>query len=218
MNLLKQEIYDKNNHPFMIRAKFMDPGPMWFCTPFFSMSYPAYTLQSEIILDQEEGVCQLLDYSSDFLISLTAIQHPDICSKPFIKEALFLSVKNNDSLATLPFVSLKDSSIEKILRFIVPGNYLAKQAPYWEKELNHIQLETYDDYFLFSQALQNSDLPTITTRLVQQYRYDGNNRILIPIIDPELSTFYYLNYRHKHNKRIEPFITWSNSIAADYLE
>ena len=78
--------------------------------------------------------------------------------------------------------------------------------------IQKISLELYDDFFLFQQYVKNTDIPTITTELVKNYRDDGNNRKLIKVIDSEMSIDYYIVFLKKNEQKLNVFLKWVNTL------
>lgn len=200
---MKSDLHDYVLRSSHIRLGFCDPGPMWYCVPQLAVTgtqiyYDCYSQAAH-----EEML--LLNDNYDIIISSEKLEQPELVSRPFILEKMYLSLSPSNPLSGEKELSLRDPRITSIFRFTVNGTFYKKQLPFWESVKNHIRLTTTDDYFLFCQAIQDPSVVTTTTEIVRHYRNDGADRILIPVSDPEVQIHYHLSYpknKEKHLKNI----------------
>lgn len=187
-----------------IRIGFCDPGPMWYCVP--QLSVFSDHLVYEHYSSTKDELSMLLTGKYDIIISPSAPEHPGVLTKPFIDEQNLLSVQKGHPLANEKELSLKDKRIGKLLIFVVKGAFQEKQQPFWEEVAESVPLKFTEDYFLFSQMLSDPEIATTTTRIVKHYRNDGENRVLIPLIDDELKITYHISYLKKNSSDLKRYV------------
>lgn len=204
--IMKEELINYKQKYLKTKIGFCDPGPMWYCAPFFLSIINEIQYESYMVNTDETEV--LLNEKYDLTISSKPLDHLEIESIPFVEERMYLSVNKHHPLAKESSISLQDARIKELTRFCIPNYFYAKkQKPYWEELEKTIKFTIYTDYFIFCQALNNPNTITITTRLVRHYRNDGNNRVLIPIIDNQMKIMYYISYLKTNKNKLSPFIT-----------
>lgn len=198
--------YAKENNTISIG--FCDAGPMRLSIPLLQKSYPDLNLSAEIIAEEDNALNNLLSKKYDAVITLKRLEHHNVICIPFAKEALMLSVPDEDELSKKTEVCLKDYRRRELAVYRIYGAYEKKIHSFLEQleKLSHITV--YTDYFVFRQMLEHKKLLTFTTRLVQLYRNDGN-RTVIPLKDDGISATYWLSYLKNNQKRISPITTWT---------
>ena len=209
---MKLDLYDFAHKDKMFKVGFCDPGPLWYSMPLFSMTHPNYELRSsQYKLDSNE--LELLQNEKyDVLVTDKIIESDLVSTIPFLSDSILLSVSENSYLSTLDSISLKDIKKISIALFYVGGIFYQRQNTLFKKLDSKISLELYDDFFLFQQYVKNTDIPTITTELVKNYRDDGNNRKLIKVIDSEMSIDYYIVFLKKNEQKLNVFLKWVNTL------
>ncbi len=199
--------YAKENN--LIKLGFCDPGPMRFSAPLLQKSNQDLAITSEIIQDEDLLLADLLGRKYDAVISLEELKQPDIISIPFAKEQLMLSVPTGDELASLTSINLHQYPNREFAVYRAFGAYERKIQKFmdWLVSLPHITV--YTDYFVFKQMLEQKNVLTFTTRLVQNYRNDGE-RTVIPLEDEGITATYWLSYLKDNKKRLNKIISWIN--------
>ena len=212
---MKRELYlyERKDRTFSIA--FCDPGPMWYCIPSFSIAYPELEVQSGLFEDIDDIREVLMNEVYDVIISTEPINTKEVISVPFIKEQLLLSVTQSSPLAKKKELSLRKEPQPTITVYYVGGAYFQHQQPFWEEMKDQIELNLCNDYFVFSQMMKNTNQLAISTRIASHYRDDGNDRVLIPITDTELSISYYVCYLKKNRKKAEKFLTWISEFCEE---
>ncbi|MCM1323530.1 MAG: LysR family transcriptional regulator [Acetobacter sp.] len=197
--------YTKENN--VLSLGFCDAGPMRFSLPLLQKTYSDLNLSAEIMSDDTGALNDLLSKKYDAVISLEKLEHQDVISIPFAKEALMLSVSVNDELAQEKTIRLNPQIQREIALYRIYGAYERKIHPFlkWLEQLPNTT--TYTDYFVFRQMLEHKKLLTFTTRLVQLYRNDGD-RIIIPLENEGVTATYWISYERNNKKRLAPIITW----------
>ena len=191
----------------IINLGFCDPGPMRFSAPLLQKSTPDIAITSELVDDDTNLLNYLLSRKYDAVVSLEELKHPDIISIPFAKEQLLLSVPTNDELATKKSINLHKYPNRE---FAVYRSYCAferkiKKFMDWLTERPHITV--YTDYFIFRQMLEQKNVLSFTTRLVQTYRNDGV-RSIIPLENEIVSATYWISYHKDNKKRLNSILNW----------
>lgn len=191
---------------------FCDPGPMRFSIPSLQKSNPDLTITSELFENEDNLENLLLFRKYDAVVSLKKPDNKEITSLPFAEEELMLSVPTNDPLASKKQIYLHDHATREIAVYSICGAYEKKIAPFidWLKSLPSVTF--YNDYFVFRQMLGHKNVLTFTTKLVKNYRNDGNDRIIIPLIDEGISAVYWLSYLRDSQKKVLPILNWQKSM------
>ena len=179
---MKSDLLEFAQRSKSFRVGFCDPGPMWFCTPKFSMLYPDVTLKTEVYGPQAQESALLESGRFDLLVTARPVEDASVTCAPFLREQQYLSVVRGDPAAGLKQVSLRDAPVRERILFLVDGAFSAQHLPLRREIAAKIRITQYTDYFLFHQAVRAGTTPTTTTRLVRHYRDDGD-RVLIPITD-----------------------------------
>lgn len=197
--------YAKENN--LIKLGFCDPGPMRFSAPLLQKSNQNIAISSELVDDETSLLNQLLSRKYDAIITLEKINQPDIESIPFAKEQLMLSIPINDELASKKSINLHNYQNRE---FAVYRSYCAferkiKKFMDWLTERPHITV--YTDYFIFRQMLEQKNVLSFTTRLVQTYRNDGE-RSIIPLENEIVSATYWISYHKDNKKRLNSILNW----------
>lgn len=201
-----------------LSVAFCDPGPLWYCVPRFSMSYPALKIKPALFEETEEVAKLLRNQTYDIVVSTKALAQPDIVSMLFIKEQLLLSVPAAHPLAAQAQLSLREAKLPAIVLFQVDGSFFKKQRKFWDALASTVRVTVCGNYFLFNQMVRGTEACTISTKLVQHYRDDGPGRVLIPLTDPELSIAYHIAYLRKNQPRLRAFLAWATQCRQDLAD
>ena len=73
------------------------------------------------------------------------------------------------------------------------------------RRLNSLKFPAFRQIFP-PQMLKAPEVITTTTEIVQHYRNDGADRVLIPLTDPELTIHYHISYLKAEEKRLDEMI------------
>ena len=207
---MKLSLQDYAQRDFIFKVGFCDPGPLWYCTPSFAMTHRDYEMKSSLYAENANEIDLLLNNHYDVLIVDQELTHPDIICKPFLKDAILLSVPNTHPLATKKSISFSEIDHLSLTMFYVGGSFFAKQQKLYDAFSSTISLELMTDFFIFQKNEKKTHAPTITTQLVKHYRDDGPNRKLIPITDPGATIHYYLAYLKKNTTRLKTLLDWAD--------
>ena len=208
---LKSEFISKGEA--IISLGFCDPGPMRYAVPLFQKLYPKVKVTSKLFPAADENL--LLNKEVDALISLNKSINSNIETLSFLQEELMLSVPQNHRLAKQKSVCLHNEKDLNLAYYCGEGAYIRKLEPFINWLQGNFNFQKFDDYFLFRQALLSAkDLVTFTTKLVKNYRNDGENRVIIPLKDAGIKATYNLLYLSKNNKKLINFIEFAENIKS----
>lgn len=188
---------------------FSDPGPMRFVVPLFQKQVPDIVVSSQMIDDEENDLYSLLISQFDAVISLREIKRTDVDCLAFAREELLVSVPNGHALAKNGELCLSEQKDTEFAVYGGIGAYVRQVMPFLKRLARKNTVTFYDDYFVFRQMLDQKAVATFTTRLVRQYRNDGENRVFVPLTDPELKAVYYMAYLKKNKARLLPLLQWA---------
>jgi DNA-binding transcriptional LysR family regulator len=203
---MKAEMGQYKRKENTISIAFCDPGPLRYCIPKFSVEFPDIEIHYNRFEENGNEIELLLNCVNDIVCTSKAIEHDDVTCVHFVKDCLFLSVPASHPLAKEQTVSLSKIKSLSIMQPNPGGSFLFKQKPFWKNLHPNIKMTLYDDPTIFNQMLRNTNGITISTTLVRHYRDDGPDRVLIPLVNHEMSIDYYFCYLSKNKKRLSPFL------------
>ncbi len=201
--------YAKENN--LLTLGFCDAGPMRLSVPRLQKENPDLNISSSIMPDDTTILNDLLSRKYDAVISLEKLEHQDVISIPFAKEELMLSVPKDDKLALKSSIYLKNYPDQELAVYRIYGAYERKISDFLKELEQRKNITVYTDYFVFHQMLNHKKFWTFTTRLVQLYRNDGGNRVIIPLEDKGIAATYWLSYIRTNKKHVQPIISWQQN-------
>ena len=190
------------------------PAPNWGLTYIFKQLYPAMKITDS--LDSNED--NLLSGLDNHEYSIIAINHPinddnRICI-PLFEEHLYLSVPPAHPLALFKEISFRDLNGESVL--------LLSRIGFWNeiclKMIPESHLLIQEDDAIFEELTKASALPNFRSNLTLLREKENNNRINIPISDPEAHVQYYAVYNKNNRKMFDPIkdeitnIDWAKTV------
>lgn len=216
---MKKELEEYSQRDRLFRVGFCDPGPMWYCVPKFSIVYPELELKNELYAPDDDELCFLLNGRFDLLITAHLPAHREIESRPLLRDQTLLSVPPDSPAASLKEVSLRSRPVPSYALFNLDGAFSRLKTAFFEElKASGTDIAMYTDYFLFSQKIRASSAATTTTRIVQTYRDDGKDRVLIPVTDSELFIQYSMAYLKSEATRLKPILTWLDLCIREFTE
>ena len=163
------------------------PAPIWLLTPLLSSLYPDMRLQTETA--GEEALLSGLRTGVYQLIALP--RKPDdeqYFAKECGRESLIFALPKGHRYARRKSLSLAEMNGENML--------LMNDIGFWNfirsEKMPDSRFLTQSDRFSFNELAKASSLPFFTTDLANKYFTTENNRVEIPVSDPEASVIYYL--------------------------
>ncbi len=190
----------------MLSLGFCDPGPMRFSVPRLQKANPDISITSGLFDSEENLEFLLLAHKYDAIVSLRRPEHEAIETVPFAREELLLSVPVGHPLASRKSVCLHHERNLKLINYSGDGAFVRQIKPFTEWLAGKFGMKTYDDYFVFRQLLNDNELICFTTKLVCNYRNDGDDRVIIPLEDEGLKAVYFFSYLKSNRKYVSPLL------------
>ncbi len=177
------------------------PAPLWELISMVSRLYPEMAISSEM-KDSEVLISGLKEGLYQFVVLPNPIDEPDLYCFPFEKEQLFFSLPPAHPLSASKELYFKDIDGENIL--------LLSQIGFWrgvcqrKMPLTHalVQNEQED----FETLAQFSALPFFVSNLAMRWSGKPENRIIIPIADPEATVVYHFLCKKEDKKKLSALI------------
>ncbi len=187
---------------------FCDPGPMRLSVSRLQKVYPDLEVFSEIVERDANIEDCLFSRKYDAVISLQKIEKEGIVCVPFANEELMLSVPAGHRLAEKKSVCLHQEKGERIFVYTLKGAFEHKIKGFIVWLISLPTVKVFSDYFIFRQSLADQEALCFTTRLVQNYRNDGDNRVIVPLSDEGVKATYWLSFLHINKKKVQPLLAW----------
>ena len=172
------------------------PAPMWELAQAVSGLYPEMAVSSEMKDAQTllEGLRQGI---YQFIILPFAQEAEDLYCFPFEKEQLYFSLPPAHPMASSKGLYFKDLDGESVLLFSRIGfwrDVCREKMPMTRALVQHEQED-------FQELVQASALPCFVSNLTMRWDGRPENRIVIPILDPEGTALYHFICRKEERKR-----------------
>ena len=136
------------------------------------------------------------------LRALMNVRLPKPISQEFLNESLYLSVPPAHPLAPFKEISFSDLNGQSVL--------LLTRIGFWNKVCQRMIPESHllfqDDPSVFNELTKMSALPNFRSNITIQREEAEDNRILIPITDPEAHVRYYAIYPKDKRNLFQPII------------
>ena len=165
------------------------PAPLWVLAPRVSQRYPDMALTTRVAnLEKTREALEAGDCDAAVL-PYRPNGEGVVCSH-IMDEHLFLCVPRDHALADRDRVSLRDMNGFNFL--------LGTDLGFWNdvvrKRLQASRFLVQDDEFALAELIRTSTLPCFATdaSLERRYRDPGENRVSIPIADPEVNVSFWL--------------------------
>lgn len=199
-NLVEQvRAFDRSQRTISIGS--CAPAPLWELVSLVSQLYPEMTVSSEmkemdVLFDGlKRGIYQ-------FIIIPFASEEPEYYCFPFEKEQLYFSLPPAHPLSVSKGLYFKDIDGESIL--------LLSQIGFWREVCRQkmpltralVQTEQED----YQELVQSSALPSFVSDLTMRWAGRPDNRVVIPVLDPEAAVSYYFVCRNENKKNLSALI------------
>lgn len=192
------QAFDKSNHAISIGS--CAPAPIWNLTPEVSRLFPDMKIQSDM-KSLDELVDGLINNKYQIIITTDEMNLPDIISRKYCEEHLYISLPPAHPLAGHKSLTLNDLNGQSIL--------ILSKIGFW---YDICKAKMPDSLFLVQEELsaldelrKSSALPSFATDLTNKSS-SHDNRILIPLTDPEVNVTFYINYNKSYKKQFESII------------
>ena len=173
------------------------PAPLWELGSLVSQLYPEMTVSSEM-KDPDVLLDGLQRDMYQFIILPFAREEPNLYCFPFEKEQLYFSLPPTHPLAGSQGLYFEDIDGESIL--------LLSQIGFWREVCRQkmpltralVQTEQED----FQELVQASALPCFLSDLAMRWSGKPENRVVIPVLDPEATAVYYFICKKENCKKL----------------
>ena len=165
------------------------PAPLWVLAPRVSQRYPDMALTTRVA-NLEKTREALAAGDCDAAVLPYRPNGEEVVCSHVMDEHLYLCVPCDHALAGRDRVSLQDMNGFNFL--------LGTDLGFWNdvvrKRLQASRFLVQDDEFALAELIRTSTLPCFATdaSLERRYRDPGENRVSIPIADPEVNVSFWL--------------------------
>ncbi|KXT82833.1 LysR family transcriptional regulator [Streptococcus oralis] len=182
-----KEVHQFDQSLKTIRVASVAPAPLWELFPQLSASFPHKHLHQQIG-KEGEVLASLENKTVDLAILPYPYEKEGTHCLPYLKENLFIAVTKDHALAEYDQVTFHDLNGYNFL--------LMNQIGFWN-DLVHEQMPAskflvQTNRFEFEELVQHSNLPRFTTDYSKKMHPIRDDRIVIPISDPQAQVTYYL--------------------------
>ena len=165
------------------------PAPLWVLAPRVSQRYPDMALTTRVANLEKTREALAAGDCDAAVLPYRPNGEGVVCSH-VMDEHLYLCVPRDHALAGRDRVSLQDMNGFNFL--------LGTDLGFWNdvvrKRLSASRFLVQDDEFALAELIRTSTLPCFATdvSLERRYRDPGENRVSIPIADPEVNVSFWL--------------------------
>lgn len=194
----KLQAFERSQHTISLGA--CAPVPLWQLTPLLSRLYPDMVIQSE--LKTAEQLIRGLDNNIyKIIITVTPSDNPEIVCQKYCEEHLFVSLPPAHPLAGHKELHLNDLNGQSVL--------ILSKIGFWydickEKMPDSLFL-VQEEISALDELRKSSALPSFATDLTGSGA-NNENRILIPLLDPEVNVTFYYHIKKSNAKIFQKFI------------
>ena len=178
------------------------PGPTFPLIPRLTSLYPDMTISS--VLHPEEILKEEMRKGLFRLIALTRHwEEQDILCRPYFRETLMVSLPKSHPLAEQKQLRLSD--LEGLTMLLSTG--LGIWEDLHKNTIKNVHYIVQSDRKALNDLILASDLPNFVTNLSRMYISQiPENRVAVPLVDPEATVQFYLCARKKDRKLLDAAI------------
>lgn len=177
------------------------PAPLWELVSMASRLYPDMAISSEM-KDSQVLLSGLKADVYQFIILPFAAEAPEFYCFPFEREQLYFSLPPAHPLSSAEGLYFKDIDGESVL--------LLSQIGFWREVCRQkmpmtralVQTEQED----FEELVQASALPSFVSDLTMRWAGKPENRVVIPVLDPEATVVYHFLCKTEDKKKLSALI------------
>lgn len=177
------------------------PAPIWQLTPVVSRLYPEMTVSSEM-KDSQALITGLKTGLYQFIILPFAVDEMDLYCLPFEKEQLYFSLPPAHPLSGSEGLYFKNIDGESIL--------LLSQIGFWrdvcQEKMPLTRALVQEQQEDFNELVQASALPCFVSDLTMRWSVKPENRVVIPVLDPEATAVYHFVCRKETKQKLSALI------------
>lgn len=186
--------YERSLHTISIGS--CAPGPIMALHPFLLEKFCGFRILSEE-KPEEQLLPALQSKMYQIIITSTPITAPDVLCRHYCDEQLYLTVPPAHPLAArTDGITFADLAGETMLLF--------RDIGIWEavvkEKLSQTNFILQDQDEAFTALLEASALPAFATNLTMRFSNRRQNRVYIPILDPEACITFYCSVLREGEK------------------
>lgn len=175
------------------------PGPTFTLIPRMTALHPEMTISS--VLHPEEVLLTGLQKGT---FQMVVLSHPwqekDVLCRSYVRESLMVSLPRTHPLAERK--ELRISDLAGLTMLLSSGLGIWQELH--EKKMKDVHFIVQNDRKALHELISASDLPNFVTNLSRQYiSFVPENRIAIPLADPEATVQFYLCAGKKYKKLLD---------------
>lgn len=172
------------------------PGPIMALHPFLLERFSGFSILSEE-KPQEQLLDDLRSKAYQIIITDIPIDEPEILCRRYCEERLYLTVPPAHPMAArTDGITFSDLAGETMLLF--------RDIGVWEKVVKEKLAQTkfilQDQDEAFTALLEASALPAFATNLTLRYANRSQNRVCLPLLDPEARITFYCSVLNENKK------------------
>ena len=175
------------------------PGPTFTLIPRLTALYPEMTISSVLHPDDvlREG---LLNGSFRMIVLSRPWREEDVLCRAYVRESLMVSLPRTHPLANRKELRIPD--LAGLTMLLSSGLGIWQELH--EKKMKDVRFIVQGDRKTLQELVSASDLPNFVTNLSRQYvSFVPENRVAIPLSDPEATVQFYLCTGKKHTKLLD---------------
>lgn len=198
-----------------LRVAYCDPGPYWFFGPRLAAALSDTQIEAVVVPD--DCTPEALRSGRYDIVVAGNVWETDKSSgdSPFEtipwvtdRTLLSLSAERPDAVrfaengGGIPKVArIADLRDGDLVFLNLDGAFSRRKEAAHARLDPSVRFKVLSDFFLFRHELTTTQAATFTTELVQHYRDDGADRILVPIIDADTTIDYRLYWRRNDDRK-----------------
>ena len=176
-----------------IRIASCAPAPVWGLKSIYhdQKTETLLTEDAEVLLEEFNS------YKASLLVMDYAVHAKETVCLPYVKEQLYIAVLPDDPLAMCPAVTFEQINGTVML--------VGSKVGYWAQVIEEGMPDSrmvYEEADTYAVLQRVTSLPVFRTNLTIPHYRTMENRIYIPITDPQASLQFYVHYR-KNDRRFE---------------
>ena len=177
------------------------PAPLWG-VEYALLNNTEAQIESTLVQDEKTLIEGLEKGDYSLIVLHHPLQDKKYISQEFLNESLYLSVPPAHPLAPFKEISFSDLDGQSVL--------LLSHIGFWNEVCKQMIPKSHllfqDDPFVFNELTKMSAFPNFKSNITIQSANEEDNRILIPITDPEAHVRYYAIYPKDKKNVFQPII------------
>lgn len=209
--------YYRFRDPKSIKIESCDPGPAWFLSHALYNQNPSIDNETNVYKDLKVAFSMLKDDLIDILITDVPVDANGYTCQFMARDVIVLSVHHEDErFRETRQISLMDGRIDRVYTFNIDCVFQEKAKKVFDRVSKYKDIIYENNYFVFQAISERKKSIITSTRLVSEFRKDGDDLKIIPLTDLGLDINYYLVYKNANKKRLEKILELANTWAEKY--